>query len=67
MNRVSSITNPIGLLIEDYEPTLLKVKNPKNKLSKYESLVEKLSFGNRANGDELNLQKEGELWSRHRI
>ena len=67
MNRVSSITNPIGLLIEDYEPTLLKVKNPKNKLSKYESLVEKLSFGNRVNGDELNLQKEGELWSRHKI
>merc|ERR1711871_30736 len=57
MNHVSSITNPIGLLIEDYEPTLLKVKNPKNKLSNYESLVEKLSFGNRANGDELNLQK----------
>ena len=67
MNRVSCKVNPIGLLIEDYEPNLLKVKNPKNKLSKYESLVEKLSFGNRANGDKLNLQKEGELWSRHRI
>ena len=67
MNTVSSITNPIGLLIEDYEPSLLKVKNPKNKLSKYNSLVEKLNLGNRVVGEKLYLQKEGEMWSRHRI
>ena len=67
MNTVSSITNPIGLLIEDYEPSLLKVKNPKNKLSKYNSLVEKLNLGNRVVGEKLNLQKEGEMWSRHRM
>ena len=67
MNTVITKSNPIGLLIEDYEPSLLRVKNPKNKLNKYERLVNKLELGHRVAGEKLNLQKEGELWTRHKM
>ena len=67
MNTIITKSNPIGLLVDDYEPSLLTVKNPKNKLSKYHRLLEKLGSGKRVKGDKLNLQKDNELWSRHNM
>ena len=67
MNTIITKSNPIGLLVDDYEPSLLTVKNPKNKLSKYQRLLKRINLGKRVKGDKLNLQKDNELWSRHNI
>ena len=65
MNSIITKNKSIGLLVEDYEPELLRVKNPKNKLSKYHTILEKLESGEHVNGEKLNLQKKNELWTRH--
>ena len=65
MNTVLTNNNPIGLLVDDYEPSFLRVKNSKNKISKYYDLVKTLETGKKVNGDILNLQKNNELWTRH--
>ena len=67
MNTVMTKSNPIGLLVEDYEPSLLCVENSKNKLSMYDTLLNVLGEGQRVEGEKLNLQKEGELWTRHKM
>ena len=65
MNSIITKNKSIGLLVEDYEPELLRVKNPKNKLSKYYTILKKLESGEHVNGEKLNLQKKNELWTRH--
>ena len=67
MNTVMTKSNPIGLLVEDYEPSLLCVENSKNKLSMYDTLLNVLGQGQRVEGEKLNLQKEGEVWTRHKM
>ena len=67
MNTLMTKSNPIGLLVDDYEPSLLCVENSKNKLSMYNKLVNSLELGKRVKDDKLNLQKKGELWSRHKM
>ena len=65
MNTVMINSKCIGLLVEDYEPSLLEVSESKNKLSMYDILSNKLKLGKRVYGEKLNLQKDGELWTRH--
>ena len=65
MNTVMTTSKRIGLLVEDYEPSLLEVSESKNTLSMYNILSNKLKLGKRVHGEKLNLQKEGELWTRH--
>ena len=67
MNTLMTKSHPIGLLVEDYEPSLLRVENSKNKLSMYNKLVNTLELGQRVKDDKLNLQKKNELWSRHTV
>ena len=65
MNTIMTNSKCIGLLVEDYEPSLLEVSEFKNRLSMYNILSNKLKLGKRVNDQKLNLQKEGELWTRH--
>ena len=67
MNTILSDSKSIGLLINDYEPSLLEVSESKNKVSMYNNLLSNVENGTRVIDDKLNLQKEGELWSRHKI
>ena len=67
MNTIITKSNPIGLLVDDYEPSLLCVENSKNKLSIYDILLNVLEEGQKVVGEKLNLQKEGEVWTRHKM
>ena len=65
MKTVMVESKSIGLLVNNYSPRSLEIKNNKNNISYYIFLLNKLNNASEVSDEDTNLQKKNELWTRH--